>query len=98
MKNNPYCYHILCLPSGVCQNVFCVGLLPEGQKRRCVREAGTQQIRQENRMRRVILAAVIFCFCIAVVIVDNLETSSITLHCGTVIAVPCPPGEDVVEI
>ena len=48
---------------------------PDGQKRRCVREAGTQQRRQENRMRRVILAALIFCFCIAVVIVDKLQTS-----------------------
>ena len=48
---------------------------PDGQKRRCVRDAGTQQRRQEKRMRRVILAAVMFCFCMAVVIVVNLQSS-----------------------
>ena len=52
---------------------------PDGQKRRCVREAGTQQMRQEKRIKRVILAALIFCFCIAVVIVDNLQTSLYSL-------------------
>ena len=51
------------------------GRSPAGQKRRCVREAGTQHTRQEERMRRVIRAALMFCFCIAVLASDNLTNS-----------------------